>query len=56
MERMQGKVATEEELKELGWKIVLVVTDVHLVFGKGDKRICWNRSTGVIEKEYTYQP
>lgn len=56
MERLQGKVVTQKELEELGWKIVLVLTDVLLVFSKGKKRLCWNKETGVIEKEYTYQP
>jgi hypothetical protein len=37
----------------MGWKLQTVVTDVHLVFAQGKKRICWNSETGIVEKEYT---
>jgi len=36
----------------MGWELTTVVTDVHLIFKKGKKRICWNSDTGVVEREY----
>jgi hypothetical protein len=56
MERMKGRKITEEELKALGWEFRTLFTDTLFIFAKGEKRVCWNKSTGLIEREYTYKP
>jgi len=50
---LKGKRFTQKELEEQGWKLTTVVTDVHLIFKKGNQRICWNKETEIVEKEYT---
>ena len=55
MESMKGREVSQEVLEVEGWKLLTVVTDVHLIFSKGDKRISWNKETGIVEREYTYR-
>jgi len=55
MESMKGREVSQEALEAEGWKLLTVVTDVHLIFGKGDKRIYWNKNSRIIEREYTYR-
>jgi hypothetical protein len=49
---LKGKYFTQKELEDMGWQLLTVVTDVHLIFGQGKKRICWNSETGIVEREY----
>lgn len=50
---LKGKIKTQKELEDEGWQLIMVVTNVHLIFANGNKRICWNSETGIIEKEYS---
>lgn len=50
--KIKGKIYTQKELEDMGWELTAVATDVHLIFGQGKKRICWNSDTCVVEREY----
>lgn len=44
---------SREELEAAGWELSQSLTDVHLVFRKGDEIVSWNKDTGRIERKRT---
>jgi hypothetical protein len=54
-ENMKGRKVSHKTLEAEGWKVLTLVTDGHLIFGKRDKRIAWNKEIGIVEHEYTYK-